>query len=46
MAGLPLASPFHEKKSFFDSVGAFPDDPIKKYFSVTKGSKKEKEGTC
>jgi hypothetical protein len=42
-AGLPLASPFHEKKSFFDGGIALADDPIRKYFSVTKSSKKDKK---
>jgi len=42
-AGLPLASPFHEKKSFFDGAASCADVPIKKYFSVTKCSKKDKD---
>jgi hypothetical protein len=42
-AGLPLASPFHEKKSFFESPKMGEDKPIKKYFGVSKSSKKDKE---
>ena len=41
-AGLPLASPFHEKKSFLDGGPTGADDTIKNYFSVSKNSKKDK----
>jgi hypothetical protein len=41
-AGLPLASPFHEKKGFFDGPPLKADDKINKYFGVSKSSKKEK----
>jgi hypothetical protein len=41
--GLPLASPFHEKKSFFEnSTATGRDENIKNYFGVSKGSKKDK----
>jgi hypothetical protein len=40
-AGLPLASPFHEKKSCFDRGNVGADEQIKKYFGVSKSSKKE-----
>ena len=43
MAGFPLASPFHEKKSYFDGGNAGGDEPIKKYFGVSKSSKRNKE---
>jgi hypothetical protein len=42
-AGLPLASPFHEKKSFFDAPKIVSEKPIKNYFGVSKSSKKDKE---
>lgn len=40
-AGLPLASPFHEKKSCSDRGSVSADEQIKKYFGVSKSSKKE-----
>jgi len=41
-AGLPLASPFHEKKSFFDGSTSMTDEKINKYFGASKSSKREK----
>jgi len=41
-AGLPLASPFHEKRSFFDGGSSMADEKIKKYFGVSKSSTKDK----
>jgi len=41
-AGLPLASPFHEKRSFLDGSVPNQEQKINKYFGVSKGSKKDK----
>jgi hypothetical protein len=41
-AGLPLASPFHEKQSFLDKPKTGGEGKIKNYFGVSKGSRKEK----
>ena len=41
-AGLPLASPFHEKRNFFKRRNASVDEHITKYFGVSKGSGKVK----
>jgi len=43
IAGLPLASPFHEKKSFADEPTLSSKEQIKNYFNVSKNSKKSKE---
>lgn len=43
MAGLPLASPFHEKKSYFDGGSIGADKQIKRYFGVSKSSKRNKD---
>jgi hypothetical protein len=43
MPDFPLASPFHEKKSCFDGGNARGDEPIRKYFGVSKSSKRSKD---
>ena len=43
LAGLPLASPFHEKKSYIYGGSVGGDEPITNYFGVSKGLKRSKE---